>query len=69
MKIKRKTCSKFVICLETGQIFQSITAAAASVNRKKSTMCRHLQGITKTCGGMHFELWDGEDYYNKEEDD
>ena len=68
MKLKKTTCSKFVICLETGKIFKSITAAAASVNRDISTMCRHLQGTTKTCGGMHFELWDGDDYYNEEEE-
>lgn len=69
MKLKRTTCSKFVICLETGKIFPSLRAAAESVNRDTSTMCRHLQGITKTCGGMHFELWNEDDYYNEEEED
>lgn len=48
-----------VICVETGEIFESVVAAARAVNRHKSTMSYHLRGITKTCAGLHFK-YEGE---------
>lgn len=50
-----------VICVETGEIFDSVTDAAKSVNRKYLAVSRNLRGITQTCAGKHFEYYDGDD--------
>lgn len=50
-----KALSKKVKCVETGEIFESISAAAASVNRGKSGISSCLSGRYKTCGGYHWE--------------
>lgn len=47
-----------VICVETGEIFESVVAAAESVNRAKKTMSQHLGGFTQTCAGKHFEYYE-----------
>ena len=47
-----------VICIETDEVFESVTAAANYVNRGITTMSRHLNGETNTCAGKHFK------YYN-----
>ena len=47
-----------IICIETGEIFETVTAAAKSVNRNHSTMCNHLRGKYKTCAGKHFKYYD-----------
>lgn len=49
---------KRVICLETGEIFETVTAAANYVNRTPRTMFYHLNGETKTCAGKHFIYYD-----------
>lgn len=54
----RYTCNKAVRCIETGEVFGSLKEAAASVGRKSPTMCSHLKGNTKSCGGKHFEYVD-----------
>lgn len=51
---------KRVQCIETGEVFESITAAAESVNKKFGTMSQHLRGLTQTCAGKHFK------YYNED---
>ena len=43
-----------VLCVETGDIFKSITDAAHFANRATSTMSYHLKGKTENCGGYHF---------------
>jgi hypothetical protein len=50
-----------VQCVETGEIFESVAAAATAVNRGKETMSQHLRGEHKTCAGKHFEYYDNED--------
>lgn len=52
--------SKKVRCIETGEIFNSLIEAAKSVDRNKNTMSAHLTGRTKSCGGKHFEYYNGE---------
>lgn len=52
---------KRVKCEETGEIFDSVKAAAESVGRKSATMSRHLHGATKFCGGYHFTFYTGDD--------
>lgn len=47
-----------IICIETGEVFESVAAAAKAMKRDKSTMSYHLNGKTKTCAGKHFK------YYN-----
>lgn len=49
-----------IICIETGEIFESVAAAATVVNRHKSTMSSHLRGIHDSCAGKHFKYYDGE---------
>lgn len=50
-----------VQCIETGEIFETATAAAKSVNRKPISMNRNLRGITQTCAGKHFKYYEGDD--------
>lgn len=50
---------RYVQCVETGEIFESITAAAKSVNRDPSTMGRHLKGLAQSCAGLHFKYYNG----------
>ena len=47
-----------IICIETGEIFESVAAAAKAVNRGKDTMSYHLRGKTQTCAGKHWEYAD-----------
>lgn len=47
-----------VQCVETGEIFESVAAAATAVNRRRETMSQHLRGLTQTCAGKHFEYYD-----------
>ena len=49
---------KKVICLETGITYNSITEGAKSINRKEHSLCSHLNGVTKTCGGLHWKYLD-----------
>ena len=48
--------SKPVRCVETGEVFPSFKAAAASVNVDRSGISMCVRGITKTCGKYHWEL-------------
>lgn len=41
-----------VMCVNTGQRFESVKAAAASAGVDKSVMHRHLSGQLRTAGGM-----------------
>lgn len=47
-----------VICVETDEIFETVTAAANYVNRTPRTMFYHLNGETNTCAGKHFKYYD-----------
>ena len=49
---------KKVQCVETGEIFESVAAAATAMKRDKSTMSYHLNGRTQTCAGKHFKYYD-----------
>lgn len=61
--------SKKVRCIETGEIFESVKAAAESVGRKSSTMSRHLHGNTKFCGNYSFEFYVEEQEEQKEQEE
>ena len=47
-----------VICIETGEIYESLNDAARAINRKVQAMSRHLSGKYQTCAGLHFKYYD-----------
>lgn len=47
--------AKFVLCVETNQIFLTAKEAAEFVGVDKSTLCKAARGVTKTCKGYHWE--------------
>ena len=49
---------KKVICLKTGEVFESMKAAAASAGVDKSVMSKHLSGKYLTAGGMIYMIYD-----------
>lgn len=49
---------KKVICLDTGEIFESVGEAARYAGRRMSTMSRHLHGERATCGGKRYQFYD-----------
>lgn len=51
-----------VICVETGEIFESVAAAARAVNRKYLAVSRNLRGLTQSCAGKHFKYYNGDDF-------
>ena len=51
-----KSNNKKVRNVETGEVFDSFIAAAASVNREKSGISACIRGKQKTCGGYHWEM-------------
>lgn len=52
--------SKEVICIETGEVFDSLKAAAASVKRSESALSSHIHGHKPTYAGRHWAYidWD-----------
>lgn len=59
--MRKKRCHS-VKCLETGEVFESVGAAALHAGVKICTMSRHLHGYRLTCGkrGFHYEFVDEE---------
>ena len=51
-KSRRNIGCKKVVCVETGQVFDSIKSADEFVH--KSNVFHALKGINKTCGGYHW---------------
>lgn len=51
--------SKKVACVETGEIFQSITAAANAYSVTIHAISNVLRGKTKTCKGFHWRYLEG----------
>lgn len=43
-----------VMCLETGETFESVERAALSVGVCRAALSNHLTGRSKSCGGRHF---------------
>ena len=50
--------AKKVQCIETGEIFNSLTEAAKAVDVSKSHICHCLKGKRKTTGGFHWRYYD-----------
>lgn len=51
----RNAFGKAVVCIETGEVFSSITAAAKSIGKDKTTISAVLHGRNQTAGGFHWE--------------
>lgn len=51
----RNAFGKAVVCVETGENFPSITAAAKSISKDKTTISAVLHGRNQTAGGFHWE--------------
>lgn len=49
--------TKKVMCVETNEIFNSISDASISVNRSISAISHCLNGHSKTCGGYHWKYF------------
>ena len=49
--------SKFVRCVETGEIFHSIRAATKKTKAIRCHLIECLRGERKTCGGYHWEYY------------
>lgn len=47
---------KLVKCLETGQIFESVKAAAEQAGVSRTKMSKHLNGHTPSVEGIHYEI-------------
>lgn len=52
----RKASNKKVRCVETGEIFDSITIAAKEKNVNRVDISKVCNGNRKTCGGYHWEV-------------
>lgn len=52
---RNKRASKKVQCIETGEIFNSVTEAAIFVNRGVNALSMCLTGRNKSCAGYHWK--------------
>lgn len=52
-------CKKRVRCIDTGEEYESITAAAKDIGVAQSALSTHLLGGHNRCKGMRFELVGG----------
>ena len=50
--------AKKVQCVETGEVFNSITKAAEAINRSTGNICNCLAGRRKTTGGFHWRYYE-----------
>lgn len=56
---QRLKCAKKVLCVETGEIFQSATDAASSCGVTVSAISRVLRGKSNTCKSLHWRYAEG----------
>ena len=52
-----KPISKKVLCVETGQIYESLSEACQILGMKVGNLSYCLSGKYKTCGGFHWEYY------------
>ena len=55
---KRTGACRKVYCVETQQIFASLSEASAFCGRSNQTVMKNCQGKLKTCGGYHFQYYE-----------
>lgn len=56
MKELAKERGKPVICLETGKVYESVSAAAEALKVPQSNLSSVCNGHRQTCGGFHFRF-------------
>lgn len=57
-----KSNMKKVICVETGQVFESVKAATAAMGLRHSTSITNvLKGYRKSAAGYHWDYYRGEE--------
>jgi hypothetical protein len=49
-----KALGKTIMCVETGEIFDSYSKAAASIGRASGGISNCIRGLQQTCGGYHW---------------
>lgn len=52
--IHTQTSNKPVICIETGEVFVSVTDAAQATGTSQSSMSNHLTGRSRSVKGKHY---------------
>lgn len=52
--VGRRDMSHPIVCLDTGEIFPSISEAARLKNISRVSLLRHINGLNKSCGGLTF---------------
>lgn len=50
--------ARAVVCIETGEVFKCGLDACLKYRLARSTLCCHLRGRNKTCGGYHWRYVD-----------
>ena len=50
-----KALSKSILCIETGEIFQSIAEAERQTGNNRANLIACMKGRQKTCGGYHWK--------------
>lgn len=59
------TVKRAVRCIETGEVYSSITEASRAIGRSFTALWKCLNGMTKTCAGLHWGCdYDCEDRSN-----
>ena len=62
----QKLFKKPIICIDTGEIFDSVKSASASVGISRSCVSMALTGSIKTAGGYHWAYLNPEDKFSEE---
>lgn len=50
---------KAIVCVETNKVYECSQTAARELNIDGSSIRKCCKGQLKTCGGYHWEYWDG----------
>ena len=58
-KTTRRTRGKKIVCVETGEIFNSQREAAEKLNLDQGNISRVCRGLLNTCGGYHWKFLEG----------
>lgn len=51
-------CRKRVVCIETGEVFESVKSAGESLGVNPSNISAILKGRQKSVKGLHFKYWE-----------
>lgn len=55
----RRTRGKKIVCVETGEIFNSQREAAEKMHLDQGNISRVCRGLLNTCGGYHWKFLEG----------